>query len=153
MNVLRLAVLTVMPMIFVVGCASSPPPIHEGYATEFTEGEFVRDVRPLKPQDSTDLRELAMTLPILEMPDNPEWYYEKSAPAVTEESWNLPGDGAQAGVRVERLPRSASGAQRIRLTISPLPMGDPLQGFRYVSMLERRDGGWMILEATKTQTI
>lgn len=94
-----------------------------------------------------------MTLPILESPENLEWYYKNSAPAVTEMQWRLPADGAQASVLVKRLPQSRSGAQRIRLTIWPIPLGDPPQGFVHVSRLERRDGGWMVLEATKTRTL
>lgn len=154
-----------MPVMLVgcfFGCASPPPLseepasstlVREGYAVEFTEGQFVGDVRSLKDPDSTDLRELAMTLPILESPEALDWYYENSAPAITEDQWRLPADGAQGGVLVERLPSATNGAQRLRLTVNPIPLGVPPKGFQYVSELERREGGWLVLEAEKTRTL
>ena len=101
----------VVGWLFFCGCSAPALRVHHGYATGFERGAIVADVRAL-PADSTDLREMALTLPILEDPSDHyrSLIYKHSESATSAESWDLFVDGAQSPVRVERLPLSRRGA-------------------------------------------
>lgn len=123
----------------------------DGYATGFRRGHVVKDLRPLEPSDSTDLREMAFTLPIIEVrdPTSFDWFYEMSESAPTQQTWDLPADGAQAPATLVRLPQHEDGSQQIELRLFPLPAGFPPKPASYYSRLKRIDGGWLVLKAWK----
>ena len=123
------------------------------HATGFFKGQFVRDVRPLTPPDTTDLREMALTLPILEDDSdyNTSLIYKNSKAAITTRTWDLPTDGAQPSVRIERLKPAANGAATIMMTMGPSVIdANPSNPTLWVSRLERVSRGWRVLSATTT---
>ncbi len=145
--------LAIVPLIAMLGCSAPEErhtKIHQGDATSFEKGDFVPDVQPLSPSDSTDLREMALSLPILEV--TREFVYKNSKPANEASSWDLPADGAQMQVKIKRLESSSSGAQRVQMTMGP-SLKDPNlmdNPKMWVSELERAEGGWKVLSAVET---
>ena len=134
---------------FLVSCDSvSKSPSGVG----FSKGEVIRDLRPLVPSETTDLREMAYTLPILEARDeySMSWSYEMSEAAPTQPRWDLPADGAQAPVTIIRLPRHQNGAQQIEVQMHPIPTHTPYQ-VSYFGRLRRIEGGWVVTKAWKTK--
>jgi hypothetical protein len=133
--------------------ANSPRRVNNGYATTFEKGDFVPDKRPLKSKDSRDLRELALTLPIWESESegSTKWVYENSSAAVDVDHWTTPADGAQDPVKLKRLPEAANGAQRIEIWIPPSKVEPPPSNTSWTSVLQRRDGGWLV-ETARTNS-
>jgi hypothetical protein len=122
-----------------------------GYATTFEKGDFIPDRRPLKSKDSRDLRELALTLPIWESESaaSTKWVYENSCAATDADHWITPADGAQPAVEVKRLPDSSLGAQRLEIWVPPSKLNSSPRSTSWTSTVERRDGGWLVLNARK----
>lgn len=152
-NVLHVKMLHYIGLISLVfalcGCVSLSD--DKEWATGFHRGQIIQDLRPLKPSQSTDLREMAFTLPIIEVrdPTTFDWFYEMSEAAPTQETWDLPADGAQAPATLVRLPRHEDGSQQIELRLFPLPTGVPPKPVSHYSRLKRIDGGWLVLKAWK----
>ena len=122
-----------------------------GYATTFERGDFVPDRRPLKSKDSRDLRELALTLPIWESEseDSTKWVYENSSVATAANHWTTPADGAQSAVELKRLPVSPNGAQRLEIWVPPSKLNGSPGSVSWTSIVERRNGGWLVQNARK----
>ena len=135
------------------GDLRSPRHVNTGYATTFKKGDFVPDRRPLESKDSRDLRELALTLPIWESESDSStrWVCENSSSAVDIDSWTTPADGAQSPVHLKRLPTSPTGAQRIEIWIPPSKVEPPPRNTSWTSVLQRRDGGWLV-ETARTHS-
>jgi hypothetical protein len=130
---------------------SSPRRVNNEYAATFEKGDFVPDKRPLKSKDSRDLRELALTLPIWESESDEatKWVYVNSSAATDSDQWTTPADGAQSAVRLKRLPSSPTGAQRIEIWIPPSMLNSSPSSVSWTSVVERKDGGWLVLSARK----
>jgi hypothetical protein len=131
------------------GGAVAASRVNTGFATTFQKGDFVPDRRPLKPEDSRDLREMAMTMPIWEGDSEEfvQWVYESSSAAVDAETWTTPADGAQSAVRLRRLADSPGGAQRVALWIPPSLLDRYPRGMSWSSVLQRQAGGWLVESA------
>ena len=134
-----------------LGEAVTPPKVagkdYKDYWEIMARGEFVKDLRPVKPAHSTDLREFALSLPILETPGEfgYAFVYRFSEAAPTAATWTLPGDGAQERMEIRRLKPGPEGAQRIEFE-RRLWRGAPMKVYTYYVKLERRTGGWHVLE-------
>ena len=138
-------------LLLLASCSTPSSDTTANPHTGFEGSTIVSDVRPLEPADSTDLREMALTLPILE--DDSEYnlslIHKNSQAATSAKTWDLPTDGAQAPVRVERLPPSPQGAPRIKMTIGPTTVDpNPSDPTLSVSKLERVPKGWRVLSGT-----
>lgn len=133
--------------------ASVPRRVNMGFATTFEKGDFIPDRRPPKPRETKDLRELALTLPIWESESegSTKWVYENSSAAVDVDHWTTPADGAQSSVKLKRLPEAANGAQRIEIWIPPSKVEPPPSNTSWTSVLQRRDGGWLV-ETARTNS-
>ena len=133
-------------LLLLVLSACTLPQYHDKWISEGSEGEKMRDLRPV-PEGSTDLREFALSLPILESRSQGsiDWYYDMSEAAPTQSTWELPTDGAQPPVTVRRLPSLKDGSQQIEIQLHPLE-----SQYDEYYQLQRIKGGWMIL---KTATI
>lgn len=131
--------------------ASALGRVNKGYATTFEKGDFIPDRRALKSKDSRDLRELALTLPIWESESDAstKWVYENSSAATDADRWTTPADGAQSAVRLKRVPSSPTGAQRIEIWIPPSMLNSSPSSVSWTSVVERKDGGWLVLSAGK----
>lgn len=131
--------------------ASAPRRVNTGYATTFANGDFIPDRRPLKPKDSRDLRELALTLPIWESEsqNSTKWVYENSSAATYADHWTTPADGAQSAVELKRLPDSPNGEQRLEIWVPPSKLTSSPRSVSWTSIVERRDGGWLVQSARK----
>ncbi len=125
--------------------------VNKGYATTFEKGDFIPDRRPLKSKDSRDLRELALTLPIWESESDAstKWVYENSSAANDADRWTTPADGAQSAVVLKRLPVSPNGAQRLEIWVPPSKLNSSPRSSSWTSIVERREGGWLVLNAGK----
>ena len=138
--------------IFMVCAACSPQESSKQSAVPdhwFQVGEIVPDLRPIIPTDSTDLREFALALPILEVrtQETYDWIYEESSSALTSQEWRLPADGAQAPVTIYRMSNTATGAQRIRVVAATwIPIPDRSQN-ELSAILERLDKGWRVVDS------
>ncbi len=127
-----------------------PPPAEAGkehprYWETMATGNILKDLRSVKPADTTDLRELALSLPIVESRSDPayKFVYSSSKAAPDAETWIMPGDGAQYSVEIRRLKPGEGGALRIEVE-----MGlwlDTIE-HRHIARLERRKGGWLVLD-------
>ncbi len=131
--------------------ASVPERVNTGYVTTFEKGDFVPDRRPLRSKHTRDLRELALTLPIWESESegSTKWVYENSSVATDADHWTTPADGAQSAVKLKRLPVSPSGAQRLEIWVPPSKADGPPRSVSWTSIVERRDGGWLVQSARK----
>jgi hypothetical protein len=114
-----------------------------GWISDFKKGQKIEELRHVD-KNSTDLREFALSLPILEgrTTDNIDWFYRMSDPASTEQEWELPADGAQSPATLIRLPNHKDGSQQIELNVFPL---ESTEYDHY--KLKRIDKGWIILRA------
>ncbi|MGJ8643365.1 MAG: hypothetical protein ACSHX9_08170 [Luteolibacter sp.] len=127
-----------------------PPPTEAGkehprYWERMATGKILKDLRSVKPADTTDLRELALSLPIVESRSDSayKFVYSSSKAAPDAETWIMPGDGAQYPVAIRRLKPGEGGALRIEVE-----MGLWLETIehRHIARLERRKGGWFVLD-------
>ena len=139
-------------LAFLSACSTAE--YHEGWFSEVKRGQKIRDLRPV-PQDSTDLREFALSLPILEGRDEHSinWFYEMSSAAPLQQEWELPADGAQSPATIIRLPNHADGSQQIDVHQASIPAGIPMKSTSILARLKRIDSGWLVIEAeAKTKT-
>ncbi|MFC7338183.1 hypothetical protein ACFQY0_13395 [Haloferula chungangensis] len=114
----------------------------------FRQGNFIPDEKPLKAEDTTDLREVALSLPIWESSwkSSEEWVYMNSKDGRRVDQWTNPADGAQHAVTIKRLAKSSEGLTRVGVFHPSLKVFTP-DGGRYGSwsaVLERRTGGWFV---------
>ena len=128
----------------------APPPAkvgkkHPEYWERMATGKELEDLRPVNPADTTDLRELALSLPIVETRSEAayQYFYGSSKAAPEAGSWTLPGDGAQYPAEIRRLRPGESG--RVRIEVEMGLWIDTVE-HRHVARLERRTGGWSVLE-------
>lgn len=135
------------PLIaLLTACSFSAKVENNPHPESFKRGDVIRDERPLVPNNSTDLREMAFTLPVIESRHHLSWYYDASDSAISANRWDLPYDGAQDPATLVRLPRHKDGSQQIELQYSPIPIGEVPTSF---SILKRIDGGWLVLKTWK----
>lgn len=121
----------------------------------FTEGNVIADVKPLRPEHTRDLREVALSLPIWESDSEAamEWVYKYSEDGIHVDEWTNPADGAQHAVTLKRLEDSAQGQLRVEVHHPSLKIYTPSGGIYYpwVAILERREGGWLVESAKKKE--
>ena len=124
---------------------------HNEWISEVKHGQTIPDLRPV-PKGSTDLREFALSLPILEGRDTDSinWFYEMSEPAPTQQIWELPVDGAQGAATIRRLPNHSDGQQQIELECSTVPDGVPMTSDITRAKLRRTENGWLVLKSKTT---
>jgi hypothetical protein len=120
---------------------------YEEYWEIMATGKTVKDLRPVKPSDSTDLREFALSLPIQESRTESHFafVYKHSEPAPDAKTWIHPADGAQYPAKITRLKPGDNGAQRIEVEMG-LWRGAPMTKYIHIAKLERREGGWQVLD-------
>jgi hypothetical protein len=116
------------------------------------EKKFIPDGLPIRDQNTTNLEDFAMTLPVFETGDPVSWI--ESGPGATNrgDEWVIHPDGAQAPVKIERLEPSDQGAQRIKLQTGPSFMSRESPPPIWVYELERTTGGWKVLESYKRRS-
>jgi hypothetical protein len=102
------------------------------------EAPFIADARPLRNPNSTNLKELAETLPIFASGDSKTWVRSSSN---EEGEWLTRIGDPNTPVRVKRLGSSPQGAQRIKVLVGPSNKSDDKQTI-WVYELERVSGGW-----------
>ncbi len=142
----KLVVLLIVALL----SACSVPEYHDGWISGVKRGQKIRDLRTV-PKHSTDLRELSLSLPILESRDSAtlDVYYELSEAAPDKDVWHLPADGAQIPVTVTRLPNDANGLQKIRLSYSHVRDGNYAEFDSYETSLKRLEGEWEVTDHRK----
>ena len=150
LNMIHSFIFLIPLMILLTACSFSTKATNSPHPENFKRGQVIQDERPLVPANSTDLRELAFTLPMLESQDDLSWYYSSSDSAVSVDRWDLPHDGAQDPATLIRLPRHEDGSQQIELQYSPIPIGEVPTSF---SILKRIDGGWLVLKTWKKTVV
>lgn len=128
--------------------ACSSTKYHKGKFSEIENGYKLTDLRPV-PKGSTDLREFALSLPILEGRDEDtiNWFYEMSDPAPTQMKWELPADGAQDPATIKRLPVHTDGSQQIEVLQFNSPRETPMISVFTNAKLKRVKDGWLVLES------
>lgn len=118
-----------------VSCASTPQVVpYTGM-----EAPFIPDAKPLRNPKSTDLRDLAETLPIFNSGDSKTWV-RNSNPQDGE--WLTRIGDPTTPVRIKRLPPGPSGAQRIKVMVGPSKTSEENPPPTWVYDLERANGGW-----------
>ena len=118
-----------------VSCASTSPVVpYTGM-----EAPFIPDAKPLRNSKSTNLKELAETLPIFQSGDSKTWVRSNSA---TEGEWLTRIGDPNTPVRIKRLPSSPQGAQRIKVLVGPNTKSKEQSPTVWVYELERVSGGW-----------
>ena len=131
------------PIFIVLSACASHVSSSYPYPEQFKVGQVIPDQQPLASDSSTDLREIAFTLPIIEFRDNMDWYYQNSEDALAVDKWRVPADGIQDPAVVVRLPLHKDGSQQIELQYTPIPEED---NPTYFSVLKRLDEGWVVLK-------
>jgi hypothetical protein len=106
------------------------------------EAEFIPDRRPIRSAGTTDLLAFAETLPIYGQGDPKTWIKPTPTPGVQDGDWLMRTAGASTPVRIQRLPRSSGGAQRIKVMIGPSRNSKVSPPPVWVYELERTQGGW-----------
>ncbi|MEM9236654.1 MAG: hypothetical protein AAGB14_07730 [Verrucomicrobiota bacterium] len=122
-----------------VGCATTGG---SGSGTPYPalEAEFIPDRRPLR--SSTDLLAFAETLPIYNAGDPKGWVRPIPTPGINDGEWLMRTNGAVNPVRIQRLSRAGSGAQRIKVLVGPSRNSKINPPPVWVYELERTKGGW-----------
>ena len=113
------------------------------------EGNTIEDVRAVEPSDTTDLREFALSLPMVVRTRNDNGYkhvYNRSKAAPYANTWTMPGDGAQYPFKVRRSKPGINGEQRIELEMG-LYRESHSKLYIHIAKLERRDEGWFVIDA------
>lgn len=129
--------------VLLVSCSTLQQSSGDIYPENFKRGQVIRDQRALSALNRTDLREMALTLPIIESRDHLDWYYENSSSGLLVDRWELPADGAQDPAVLIRLPQHKDGSQQVELQYDPIPIEETPT---YHSILKRIDGGWKVLK-------
>jgi hypothetical protein len=121
----------------------------------FKQGNFIPDKKPLSIEDTRDLREVALSLPIWEggWKESEEWVYKYSEDGRRVDEWTNPADGAQHAVTIKRLKSSPEGRMRVEVHHPTLKIFTPSGGryYPWVAVLERREGGWFVEAADKKE--
>jgi len=120
---------------------------------QFYKGNFIPDEKPLRAESIRDLREVALSLPIWEggWQNSEEWIYKRSENGIRVDKWTNPADGAQSSVTLTRLTVSPEGRLRVEVNHPALKIFTPSGGLYnpWVAVLERREGGWIVVAANK----
>jgi hypothetical protein len=121
----------------------------------FRKGNFIADEKPLRPETTRDLREIALSLPVWEggWEKSEEWVCKNSENGMHVDKWTNPADGAQHAVTLTRLNVSPEGRTRIEVNHPTLKIFTPSGGWYYpwIAVLERREGGWIVESANKAE--
>ena len=121
----------------------------------FKQGNFIHDEKPLRDEDTRDLREVALSLPIWESSwkESEEWIYKHSEEGRRADEWTNPADGAQHAVTIRRLKESPEGRTRVEVHHPYLKIFTPDGGryYPWVAVLERGEGGWFVEDANKKE--
>ena len=118
-----------------VSCASTSPVVpYTGMGAP-----FIPDAKPIRDANSTDLLTLAETLPIFNSGDSKAWVRNINP---EDGEWLTRIGDPTTPVRIKRLPRGPSGAQRIKVMIGPSKNSKENPPPTWVYDLERVSGGW-----------
>ncbi|MFC7338423.1 hypothetical protein ACFQY0_14610 [Haloferula chungangensis] len=135
LQLFKAIVLAGFATLALVSCSSSPSTVpYTGM-----EAPFIPDAKPIRNANSTDLLTLAETLPIFNSGDSKAWV-RNSNPEDGE--WLTRVGDPNTPVRIKRLPRGPSGAQRIMVMVGPSKNSSENPPPTWVYDLERVSGGW-----------
>ena len=125
--------------VLLVGCAS--PNCSTAPQPPYSIATFQPDVLPLSSEDSMDLADLLLTLPVFDISPNHRrsWIDRNGIKSKSRDRLTVGGDGSQSPLTIEKIPPASNSKLRIRLTVEPWDDPDT-----WIYELQRADNGWIL---------